>query len=157
MAGKVGGARPGAGRRPIAEGGKPNIVRPKASITALRDDLSMVDILIKAAYECYDAAVQIKPEKDDDARRVELSSVPYDDLKKPEKQELRALEFKIKERRRLMDAAADYADRAAPYIHSKLSSITHGDDPENPVGVAEGFNAFATAINKLAEAKVLSK
>ena len=133
-----GGARPGSGRKP----GVPNR-RTLAEITALREGLSPVDVMLNAMYDAHDRAEQLKQD-------LSTKKFGKDKDGKREKFELE------NEYRSQVRIAGQFASDAAPYVHSKLTSTMHTTDPDDPgIGdITKGFASLVASLSALSQQRV---
>lgn len=153
------GKPPTAGR-PKGVLNKRTIAAMNIQITALREGLTPVDVMLKVMYENLDAANRItikEKEFDEHLAPVDLKGLPDGQERRELEHKQRNLARKIKMRRDHLAEAAANASDVAPYIHPKLIANKHSNDPDNPMPDGEGsFDKIADALNKLADQKVIN-
>lgn len=128
----------------------------KIEITALREGLTPVDVMLKIMYEHHDNAQKIKVSDADFKAHAEGPDYDPSDptiseaTKKKAREKHSKIGARISRREKLLALAKDNAESAAPFLHSKLSSITNGNTGDGD-DKSEGFKAFADALNSVAE------
>lgn len=144
------------GGRPKGSLNKRTIAALNIEITALREGLTPVDVMLKVMYENLDMANRIKvSEKDLQAHldTIDTSTLSAAEKRKTEHQQ-KALARRINMRKGYLADAASNASDAAPYIHPKLVAAKHSNDPENPINNDGSFERIADALNTLADQKI---